>query len=360
MKQQTRDSGHSGFTLVELLVVIAIIGVLVALLLPAIQAARESARRASCTNNLKNLGLGVLNHHDIKKHFPVSMGYTIEGYESPGVASPCAGWILNILPQLEEQALYDRFTQGGAFEGSYSAQQGGCVLPKAMHGVGSIKNGISVPQLMQTQLSILQCPSDEAVRALSNLQIEWTACNVALTSYKGVLDDTFLGQHEQQQSPYSNDVPAEYMSGQYHGEPSTSPVTDTPRDCHRDYRCRGIFFRNSFMRPVTMAKVTDGTSKTLMIGEDLPEYNNHSVAYYSNGDWCSCNVPLNHGLTLPPNFKPFLDTWWEGQSFRSKHPGGVHFCLVDGSVRFVPEDIDNVLYRTSCTRNGAEVLAEGL
>jgi prepilin-type N-terminal cleavage/methylation domain-containing protein len=357
MKQQTRRSSHSGFTLVELLVVIAIIGILVALLLPAIQAARESARRASCTNNLKNLGLAVLNHHDIKKHFPVSMGYVLEGGEEPaGVDQPCAGWILNILPQLEEQPLYDRFMQGGAFEGTYTAQQGGCILPKVGHGVGSIKNGISVPALMQTQIAVLQCPSDESVRLLSNVQYEWTACNVALTSYKGVLDDTLLGQAEGSQ--FKNDDPFDYRSGIYH-EPSTSPVAGTDRDCHRDMRCRGIFFRHSYQRPVTVAKVTDGTSKTLMIGEDLPDYNRHSTAYYSNGDWCSCNLPLNHGLTQPPNDPTFLLKWWEGQAFRSRHPGGALFCLVDGSVRFVPEDVDNVVYRTSCTRNGGEPFAQG-
>src|SRR6478609_2881110 len=105
MKRQARDSNRRGFTLVELLVVIAIIGILVALLLPAIQAAREAARRASCTNKLKNVGLAVLNHHDIKKHFPVSMGYVVEGGEAPGMDQPCAGWIVSVLPQLEEQAL---------------------------------------------------------------------------------------------------------------------------------------------------------------------------------------------------------------------------------------------------------------
>src|SRR5690349_11847041 len=131
----TAAAGRRGFTLVELLVVIAIIGILVALLLPAIQAAREAARRATCTNNLKNLGLAVLNHHDSHKHFPVSMGYLLEGGEAPGVDQPCVGWILNVLPQLEEQGLYDQFQQGGAFEGTYSAQGGGCVLPQARHGV---------------------------------------------------------------------------------------------------------------------------------------------------------------------------------------------------------------------------------
>jgi Protein of unknown function (DUF1559) len=300
----------------------------------------------------------VLNHHDVQKHFPVSMGYVREGGEQPpGVDQPCTGWIVSTLPQLEEQALYDQFQQGGAFEGSYTAQGGGCRQPQLGRGIGSIKNGISVPALMQTQLSILQCPSDSSVTQLSNVQYEFTGCSVALTSYKGVLDDTFLGQVDGSQ--YKNDVPPEYRSGIYK-EPSTSPVAGTDRDCHRDMRCRGIFFRHSYRRPVTMRKVTDGTSKTLMIGEDSPDYNKHSSAFYSNGDWCSCNLPLNHGMTLPPQDPVFLSTWWEGQGFRSKHPGGVHFCLVDGSVRFVPEDLDNVVYRTSCTRNGAESVGGGL
>jgi prepilin-type N-terminal cleavage/methylation domain-containing protein len=342
-----------GFTLVELLVVIAIIGILVALLLPAIQAAREAARRSSCVNNLKNLGLAVLNHHDTKKHFPVSMGYVVEGGEAPGVDQPCVGWILNTLPQLEEQSLFDQFQQGGAFEGSFTQAGGGAMRPQPQHGIGSLKNGISCPALMQTKLSILQCPSDESVRQLSSKQYEWNPASVALTSYKGVLDDDWLGQNEG--SSYKNDDPDEYKSGNY-TEPTTSPVP-TPRDCHRDMRCRGIFFRHSFRRPVTIAKVTDGTSKTLMIGEDLPDYDLHSAAFYSNGDWCSCNVPINHGLELPPLNDDFLKKWWEGQSFRSHHPGGVHFCLVDGSVRFVAEDIDNIIYRTSCTRNGAEPFA---
>jgi prepilin-type N-terminal cleavage/methylation domain-containing protein/prepilin-type processing-associated H-X9-DG protein len=356
MRHRARDSAI-GFTLVELLVVIAIIGILVALLLPAIQSAREAARRASCTNNLKNLGLAVLNHHDVKKHFPVSMGYVREGGEAPaGVEQPCAGWILNVLPQLEEQPLFDQFQRGGAFEGSYTAQGGGCRQPQPGRGVGSLKNGISVPELMKTQLTILQCASDDSVKQLSNRQYEFVGCFVATTSYKGVLDDTWLGQNEG--STYNN-ASSPYPSGIY-SEPTTSPVSNTQNDCHRDVRCRGMFFRHTFRRPVKIAKVTDGTSKTLMIGEDVPDYNLHSTAYYSNGDWCSCNLPLNHGLRLPPQDPVFLATWWEGQGFRSRHPGGVNFCLVDGSVRFLPEDIDNVVYRSGCTRNGAESAAEGL
>src|SRR4051794_3885115 len=115
-----------GFTLVELLVVIAIIGILVALLLPAIQAARESARRSQCSNNIKNLALAALVYHDAQKHFPVNE----DPYDGPPddidlttgrwlrePADPIrdagklsgAGWIVKVLPQLEEQSLYDRF-----------------------------------------------------------------------------------------------------------------------------------------------------------------------------------------------------------------------------------------------------------
>src|SRR4051812_29814262 len=250
MRRNLERARRSAFTLVELLVVIAIIGILVALLLPAIQSAREAARRASCTNKLKNLGLAALNHHDVKRHFPISMGYVVEGGEGPG---PCAGWITSVLPQLEEQALYDQFQQGGAFEGAYTAQGGGCRNAQPQHGIGSIKNGISVPQLMQTQLTVLQCPSDDSVRQLSNIQYEWVGCNVALTSYKGVLDDTWLGQSESGgNSPYSNNSPSEYRSGIYKDPPGPPNIPGTDRDCHRDTRCRGIFFRHSFERPVTI------------------------------------------------------------------------------------------------------------
>ena len=93
-----------------------------------------------------------------------------------------------------------------------------------------------------------------------------------------------------------------------------------------------------------------------MIGEDLPELNYHSVAYYANGDWCSCNIPMNYGLHLNEgDRKDFArDRWYESQGFKSKHPGGVQFCLADGSVRFIIENIDNIHFRTSCTRNGNE------
>lgn len=356
-----RRISTAGFTLVELLVVIAIIGVLVALLLPAIQSAREAARRSSCTNNVKQLAIAVLTYEQAHKTFPTSEGWESSNTQdeadvqaalspkTPGKFLSGKGWILTILPQLEETALYDRFVQGGAFDGTGPFVGGLCKSPKPGLGLTSLKNGISVPELMKTQLAALQCPSDESARQLSDQQFQWKTCMVATTNYKGVLDDTFLGDAN---TIFGNDDSA-YPSGKiYKRDP-------TVRDCHRGTRCRGIFFRNTWLSPIKMAKITDGTSKTLMIGEDVPAYNYHSTAFYSNGDWCSCNVPLNYLMNLPPELAD-PTAWWDVQGFRSRHPGGAHFAACDGSVRFVSDSVSHVVFRTSCTRDAAEVINESL
>ena len=101
-------------------------------------------------------------------------------------------------------------------------------------------------------------------------------------------------------TPFGNNGPGiQYISGPY-TEPPPSYYPNGPHDCHNNLRCRGIFFRQSFQRPVKISSVTDGTSHTFMIGENLPDYDNHSTAYYGNGDWCSCNIPLNNLLTSDP------------------------------------------------------------
>jgi len=303
------------------LVVIAIIGILVALLLPAIQAAREAARRSTCTNQLKQLSLAVLNYEQAHKIFPTSEGwdgsYTNDETDvqealhpkTPGKYLSGKGWILTILPELEEGSLYDQFREGGAFDGKGPFRGGLCRNPQPGLGLVSKKNGISVPELMKTQISVLQCPSDESVKQLSLSQWQWTGCAVATTSYKGVMDDTYLGDATtifgNDDSPYKSGMP-------YTRDP-------TQRDCHRGTRCRGIFFRNTWLAPVKSAKITDGTSKTLMIGEDVPAYNYHSTAFYSNGDWCSCNIPLNHLMSLPPEVAD-PTAWWTCKAFAAATP----------------------------------------
>jgi prepilin-type processing-associated H-X9-DG protein len=258
-----------------------------------------------------------------------------------------------MMPQLEEQPLYDKFKAGGAFEGQFRkdfAHRTGL----QDSGIISSENGVSCPQLLQTQLQILACPSNSNSERLrtdqEELGVNWP---IAVTDYKGVLDDTFLGQTFG--GVMSNDA-SPYPSGAYI-EPPPAYDSGATHDCHNNLRCRGIFFRQSYQRPVKISSVTDGTSKTLMIGEDLPEFNNHSAAFYANGDWCSCNIPINNLINLQPETLN-LDFWWEQQGFRSRHPGGAQFCLADGSVRFVSDSIGSEAYRTSCSRNGNETTNE--
>lgn len=336
------------FTLVELLVVIAIIGILVAMLLPAVQSAREAARRMSCVNNMKNVALAVHNYHDANKKFPVSMGFW-GGTDTGEGDGPAAGWILAVLPYLEEGVLYDRFKEGGAFEGKFNSAR--TRAPSPGLGLASLENGVSVPELMATQLTILQCPSDESASLLSSAQYGWFNVPVAVTSYKGVLGDSAI---REEITTYTNDA-SQYPSGVY-DRPGPGNK-DPDRDCHNDTRCRGIFFRQSWRKPVKFSKVSDGTSKTYMIGEDIVAYNHHSTAFYSDGDWCSCNVPLNNLLNVPPQ-PAGQDDWWELRSFRSLHPSGANFARVDASVSFVTDTVDNVVYRTSCTRDGDELVDE--
>lgn len=347
----------AGFTLVELLVVIAIIGVLVALLLPAIQAAREAARRSSCNNNLKNIALAVLNYESAHKIFPTSEGwdasYTGEEDNVVEALKPSGShwlsgksWILTILPQMEQAPLYDRFAAGGAFDRKGPFKTGFINSPKPGFGMTSMSadGAIKVPELMKTQLAFLQCPSDESVRDLNDKHYQWPGYGIARTSYIGVADDTWL-EHFQ---PYHNNN-SPYPSGVYEEDPAN-------RDCHRGTRCRGIFFRNTWLTPIKIASITDGTSHTYMIGEDVPLHNRHNAAFYSNGDWSSCNLPLNHLINLAPE----LRDWWEEQGFRSLHPGGVHFAACDGSVRYISDSSDSTAFRVGCTRNGAEIAGESL
>lgn len=298
------------FTLVELLVVIAIIGILVALLLPAVQAAREAARRSTCVNRLRQLGLAVLNYHDAFQVLPISINAWNNG-PTPTPERNGKGWILGSLPYLEEQALYDQFKPG--FNGDMFSGQG-------------IASPI-VRDAMKQSLTVLQCPSDASVtdEGLKFEMWQWKDIEVALTSYKGVLGDTRVGG-------------------------SSSIHDGREPDCHMTVGCNGLFYRTNYQEPIALKHIIDGTSSTFMVGEDVVRHNYHSAAYYSNGDWCSCGPPLN----FKPE-PPIPDQWWNVMGFRSEHPGGAHFCLADGSIHFVGDGIDYALYRALSTRAGDEI-----
>ncbi|MFT5528053.1 MAG: prepilin-type N-terminal cleavage/methylation domain-containing protein [Pirellulaceae bacterium] len=312
----TEHKHRKGFTLVELLVVIAIIGILVALLLPAVQSAREASRRITCANHLKQLGLAVHHYHDAVGMFPISIGPWQSG-PRPTAERNGKGWIVSILPFMEEQPLYDAFERG-VVQGS--VVQGG-VATSCFDGDMFSGGGLrACLEQMKTQVAILKCPSDNGARQNSFKEFQWTGIEVATTSYKGVIGDTRMGNA-------------------WEGTP----------DCHNGVGCTGIFYRNNYQEPIRMNDIQDGTSNTFMIGEDVPDHNHHSTAYYSNGDYASCHAPLNYFPSPPtPN------SWPQVMSFRSRHPTGADFCLADASVRFVADEIDGKQYRSHCTKAEGE------
>lgn len=301
---------HFGMTLVELLVTISIVSVLVAITLPAVQQAREAARRMSCSNNLKQIGLALHSYHDAHRKLPVSIAAWILGANDITQHNG-KGWIVGILPHLEQRALYDSLSLG--FDGDFLS--GGGIMNPVVRGA------------MQTRVPVLNCPSDSAVQRLSADQYQWTGIDVALTSYKGVLGDNVTG------------LPLTIHSGSL-------------PECYFFGGCNGLFWRVTYREPQAFGGIIDGMSNTLMVGEDVASQIHQSVAFYANGDWATCHTPLNYFVNPP---RP--DDWWNVIGFRSNHVGGAQFCFADGSVRFLNESVDQSLYRALSTRAGGEVIA---
>jgi len=175
---------------------------------------------------------------------------------------------------------------------------------------------------------VLQCPTDPDSNKTSTTQFQFTGIEVARTNYKGVLGDGRMG--------------------------GAFPALGGSPDCHNTIGCRGIFYRNNYRERVKMSLVTDGTSNTFMIGEDVMKWNYHSTAYYCNGDYASTHAPPNY---MPKPYDPAVTpyNWPEMISFRSLHPAGLHMCLADGSVKFVQQNIAQVTWMAMSTKGEGEV-----
>jgi prepilin-type processing-associated H-X9-DG protein len=169
----------------------------------------------------------------------------------------------------------------------------------------------------------------------------WEGITVSTTSYKGVIGDSVINSQGAETTP--------------------SPPGDTPfpdfgshPDCHNTIDCNGLIWRNTYYNPVSFRKISDGGSKTFMIGESVVAQSFHSMAYFSDGDWASCGIPLNFFVIPAPDSSNRQNWWQHGRGFKSMHPGGVHFVMADGSVHFVNASIDHNVYRGLSTRNGGE------
>jgi prepilin-type N-terminal cleavage/methylation domain-containing protein/prepilin-type processing-associated H-X9-DG protein len=303
---------RSGFTLIELLVVIAIIAVLIGLLLPAVQKVREAAARMKCANNLKQIGLGIHGYHDANGRIPFSVSPWSEGSRPRPLAQlDGRGWSLEVMPYLEQDNAYKALEQSKL---------------QAFFGGALSLNSATFRPITSASLKLFRCPSDARSQDVMTTMIQWTPNPVAVTNYKGVIGDTRMG-----------------------GSASIHTNATMP-DCHNNSNCNGLFFRNSYQVPITLTSITDGTSNTLAVGEDVPFHNYHSALFYANGDYASCMAPLNYR----PN-PPDPGAWWNVISFRSEHPSGGNFCMADGSVKYLVNGMDHAQYRALCTRAMGEV-----
>lgn len=307
----------AGFTLVELLVVIAIIGILVAMLLPAVQVAQESARRMQCQNNLKQLALSVHNSATATGSFPVNQygDYDYRNkFAGPYEDSQSWSWIARVLPYLESQAVYDHGQ-----------------IPTALLNVSSATG---------KPLASLHCPSDELERnsPFRETTHYMRGVTVGLTNYKGVQG-------------------ANFCWGEY-----ANPGTND-NDCEGWQNGDGLFYPLVWVRPIGWEDVTDGTSKTFMIGEDVwNEVRATCENCYGLGFAWAHSVEANKLANLPPNArkpngKAYAEYDWRGQNgFHSRHPDGAQFAYVDGSVHFISDSVALGAYRAMATIAGAEVL----
>jgi prepilin-type N-terminal cleavage/methylation domain-containing protein/prepilin-type processing-associated H-X9-DG protein len=298
-----------GFTLIELLVVVAIIGVLIALLLPAVQKVREAANRARCSNNLRQIAIAVLNYESNHGCFPVQHPH----YQENGSDGTGLGWMVSILPYVEQGPLHATLNWSGPVSS----------------GQGMIRTQ-NRPAL-QTPLTIYLCPSDSKSRDKLFTDV-WLIPNIpfATNNYAGVIG------------------PINYGNGSLFG--------GVP-DCHNfniygKPECPGTFWRHSYMSPVQLKSFTDGTSSTTIIGEVVPEYDSFTYWALSNGSNKSTGPPLNW---VPSPNNPWSG-WANQLGFRSRHPGGGYFAFGDGHVDFINETISATIYRAMSTRYGGEVV----
>jgi prepilin-type N-terminal cleavage/methylation domain-containing protein/prepilin-type processing-associated H-X9-DG protein len=347
MKKNPRASRKaSGFTLIELLVVIAIIGALIALLLPAVQAAREAARRLQCTNNLKQVGIAIHNYHDLHGTLPPGR---ISGANCPrGFFTGCQNtpWFVLVLPQLEQQTLFDAFNAELGSEGP--------MAPLALGFFANATVGV-------TKVSTFQCPSDYD----RGFQIPEAYAGGALSAnrfskgnYAASWGNTYWGQ----------DQPA---PGSFLSDPTTGqPASFLDSAFGHDGMIRFSNFRDGQSNTVIASEVTQGDlndqrgmvwSSVMGGGSYTSRYGpNRFKDYYlveNDADrlndllFCS-NRPRQD---LPCQSAIGNDALRSFTGAKSRHPGGVNALFGDGSVRFTKETITHPIWMALNSIDGGEV-----
>ena len=345
-----RPARRGAFTLVELLVVIAIIGVLVALLLPAVQAAREAARRSQCINNLKQIGLAAQNHHSAHNRFPYGV-----------VMQEGSIWSLYLAPYMEQQSIRNLVTlnkfkiRNGVFSQENDSGNWAYPTPYTTEQILALPNFAEHKNLIacETPLPVFQCPSAGYRGGQFDKSADWVVMKRQPCSYIG------------------------NASGLATDQNGTAEPNPTLNGHKKMQALDGVFFTYS---EIGMKHIIDGSSNTMLVGESFHDYeaveqsagkaesalgSRQDHWYFGSDDidtgdgsdpsegLGSTGVPMNL-QNLGPNqcAAPATESCRKLQlSFGSVHPGGMNSVNCDGSVAYINEDIDAVPWSALGTRD---------
>lgn len=321
------------FTLIELLVVIAIIAILVALLLPAVQQAREAARRSTCKNNLKQIGLAIHNYLDANNIIPDN-GLTW------GIGNYKGNYFVKMLPYLDAENLYSQLD----FEATQGLDWWNAPRHNQIAALGDGRQQWMI-DLMPTALA---CPSYDAKR--NDGWMGYKVSNYALSmGNQRMPSPNGCARY----SPYANILQPE-ISGWAIDHGNTSDANFVS----------GILSREHWS--ATLAEIPDGLSNVIAAGEIRPNCSDHILHHgWSTGNalWVATTAPIN--FPTCPN-DPALadnchrsDTWNTSQGFKSRHDGGAHFVLCDGAVVFISENVDYMTYQRLGDRRDGNVIPSG-
>lgn len=342
MTQKTAD--RRGFTLIELLVVIAIIGVLVGLLLPAVQAAREAARRMQCSNNLKQLGLASHNYHDAFNRLPWNSdaGDQADHDLNRRLGHPVNrwmqfSWITSALPFMEQQNIYDQIF--------WEAQE-------------AMRHPQNVP-LAETVISTLICPSNsqepmrDARRQIEGYRHSGQAFGAG-TDYVGNLGHIWSGWKDCGAVP---DFPGPPQAPALFERNTPGTPWVNGEILTEQANCNGAF---RYFGSINLSGFSDGTSNTVLVFEDMHWRGGNdpsvkfNMEYGDDATWMSPTAAINSSRN-PINNKN--KAWQQGVGDRrchgwsSEHAGGAQAVLADGSVQFISETIDHVTRYSLTVRN---------
>jgi len=354
------------------LVVIAIIGILVALLLPAIQAAREASRRSTCTNNLKQIGIGIHNYADkFKERLPWNGGRRVEnqGGLNTMVEMPSYSWLFQCLPYMEYEALYQKFNHRTGTDDDFPTF--------TMNGTGPGQpNGATNFVLAKTVIPTFLCPSNNQDQIRQN---QWHAYDYGFspyggklvtqmpvekagTDYVGSLGHVWGGWKDCGNVP---DFPDPQFNRFNRGSNPGTPWIDG--QWQQDQKnVNGVF---QYCGQFKLSDIRDGTSSTLAVFEDYhwragndPNQKTIDKTHNDNAAW-TCNVSCLGNLRMPMNNRN--KAWYQGNGdprcdcWSSEHPAGANALRADGSVQFYNQTMDNITRYALGTKAGEEIIPRG-